>query len=219
MAGRAPRERIASHRVRRKQALRGRVRRQRDRARPRRLGAPGGAVRSRHRGRLLDRERCRRRGRRHPDRVAGSVDRDRERGRRPAAVAPLRDRSHRRGRRGRGDRLASRLAAAPAGCSCLRPSARSPPRRATSGSSPAGRWPAPPRRSRRRRSSSAPSGSTTRCAPRSCSSPPSSSPLCFRSRRATSALRVRPSRSRSVPRASTRRPRFRPGSRSAPSSC
>ena len=41
--------------------------------------------------------------------MAGSIDRGRERGRRPAAVAPLRDCSHRRGRGDRGDRLASRL--------------------------------------------------------------------------------------------------------------
>ena len=127
-------------------------------------------------------------------------------------------RRHRRSARVRSDRLASRLAAGPdrATAGGL-PLARRVPR-AISRSSPAGRSPAPPRRSQQQPRSSPRSGSTTRCAPRSSSSPPSNSPLSSRSLRGTSGSRVQRLHSRSALRGSIRGPRCRRESRSERSS-
>ena len=99
LAGGAPRERLAAAARRRVRPLRGRLRRQRDRTRPRRVGPARRALRPRHERRLLDRQRRRSGGRRHPGRLARRPDRDRKRRRRAPALAAPRDRRHRRSAR------------------------------------------------------------------------------------------------------------------------
>ena len=204
LAGGAPRERLATPARRCVGPLCGRLRRQRHRSRPRRLGPARRPLRPGHERRLLDGRRRGGSSRRHPGRLARSADRNRKRGRRAAALAAARDRSDRRRRRSRSRSSHATSRCPVASNSCSPPSGRLPRRRAISRSSRAGRSPEQPRRSQPRPRSSRRWGSTIRSAPRSSSSPPSSSLPFSRSRRGTSGSPAPRSHSHSARRASIR---------------